>query len=36
MLPNIIRQLKENDTTGKLSDITEQDVEFTESDEETL
>lgn len=36
MLPNIIRQLKENDTTGKLNDITEQDVEFTESDEETL
>ena len=36
MLPNIIRQLKENDTTGKLSDITEQDIEFTESDEETL
>lgn len=36
MLPNIIRQLKENDTTGKLSNITEQDVEFTESDEETL
>ncbi len=36
MLPNIIRQLKENDSTGKLNDITEQDVEFTESDEETL
>lgn len=36
MLPNIICQLKENDTTGKLNDITEQDVEFTESDEETL
>lgn len=36
MLPEIIKQLKANDTTGKLKDITESDIEFSESDEETL
>ena len=36
ILPTIIQQLKNNDTSGKLSNITEEDIEFTESDEETL
>lgn len=34
MLPTIIENLKKNDTTGKLKDVTEADVEFTESEEE--
>lgn len=36
MLPEIIRQIKECDTSGKLGEITENDVEFTESDEVSL
>lgn len=36
MLPTIIKQLKENDKSGKLDNITEKDVEFSESEEETL
>ena len=36
MLPSIIKQLKESDTSGKLANITEEDIEFTESEEETL
>lgn len=36
MLPEIIEQLKSKDTSGKLSDITADDVTFSESDEETL
>jgi len=36
ILPTIIQQLKNNDTSGKLDNITEEDIEFTESDEETL
>lgn len=33
ILPSIIAQLKNNDTSGKLKDITEEDVEFTEVEE---
>ncbi len=36
VLPQIIKFLKAEDKTGKLSDITEDDIEFIESDEETL
>ena len=36
ILPTIIQQLKENDNSGKLDNITEDDIEFTESEEETL
>lgn len=36
MLPEIIQQLKNNDNTGKLDDITENDVEFSESEEVSL
>lgn len=36
MLPSIIKRLKENDSSGKLGNITESDIEFTESEEETL
>lgn len=36
ILPTIIQQLKENDSSNKLANITENDIEFTESDEETL
>lgn len=32
ILPTIIKQLKENDTTGKLGNITEEDVEFGEEE----
>ena len=36
VLPQIIKFLKAEDKTGKLSDITEDDIEFIETDEETL
>ena len=36
ILPEIIKHLKTMDTTGKMNDITEQDVEFVVSEEETL
>ena len=36
MLPTIIKQLKSNDTSGKLSNITEEDVEFIESDSDDV
>lgn len=36
ILPDIIKELKNNDDTGKLTSITEDDVVFTESEEETL
>ena len=36
ILPTIIERLKKNDTNGKLKDITEDDVEFTETEEEGL
>ena len=36
ILPSIIQQLKNNDNSGKFEDVSETDVEFTETDEETL
>jgi len=33
ILPTVIKQLKDNDTTGAFADIGEKDVTFTESDE---
>lgn len=36
MLPTIIKQLKSSDTSGKLSNITEEDVEFIESDSDDV
>jgi hypothetical protein len=36
ILPDIIKQLKSEDKTGKMTDISETDVVFTESEEETL
>lgn len=36
ILPSIIQQLKNNDNSGKFEDVSETDIEFTETDEETL
>lgn len=36
ILPDIIKELKKNDSSGKLDDISEDDIEFSESEEDTL
>lgn len=36
ILPDIIKEFKKNDASGKLDDISEDDIEFSESEEDTL